>query len=220
MNSKIKRRRINLSEQAVVALRCAGVLSLIVVSGTIGFMLIEEDWGVWKSLFFTLITITTVGYGDEGLSIQGEVFATVLLLFGIGTATYSLSAFVKLAVSYQSAWKKKMQKKIDQLQNHYLIFGYGRMAVPVCTELQAAGISFVIIDNDPQRFDEAVECGYLAFCGSSAEDSTLEQVGVNRARGVICAIGSDAENVFAILSVRELNPNAFIVSRASTERAA
>jgi voltage-gated potassium channel len=204
----------------VVALRCAGALSLVIALGTLGFMLIEEHWGLWKSLFFTLITITTVGYSDQDLSSRGEIFAAVLLLLGIGTATYSLSSFVQLAISYQSAWKKKMQKKIDQLHNHFLICGYGRMAEAVCLEFRSSEIPFVVIDNNQQRFGEAVECGFLAVSGSSADDHILEQAGVRRARGVICVIGSDAENVFVTLSVREMNSGAFIASRASTEKAA
>jgi voltage-gated potassium channel len=216
----IQHRRIQLSDQTLIALRCAGALSLVIALGTLGFMLIEEHWGLWKSLFFTLITITTVGYSDQDLSARGEIFAAVLLLFGIGTATYSLTSFVQLAVSYQSAWKKKMQKNIDQLKNHFLICGYGRMAEAVCAELRASNIPFVTIDNDQQRFNEAVQCGYLAVFGSSAEDHVLEQAGVRHARGVICATGSDAENVFVTLCVREMNQDAFIASRASTEKAA
>ena len=220
MKTATQHRRIILSDEALIALRCAGALSLVIAMGTLGFMLIEEHWGIWKSLFFTLITITTVGYSDQNLSSHGEIFAAVLLLFGIGTATYSLTSFVQLAVSYQSTWKKKMQKNIDQLQDHFLVCGYGRMAEAICEELREANIPFVAIDNDQQRFDVAIERGYLAIHGNSSEDHFLEQAGVCRARGVICAIGSDAENVFAILSVREMNQEAFIASRASTESAA
>jgi len=214
-----QRHRIQLSDQTLIALRCACALALVITLGTLGFMLIEDHWGVWKSLFFTLITITTVGYSDQNLSSNGQIFAAVLLLFGIGTATYSLTSFVQLAVSYQSAWKKKMQKNIDHLKDHFLICGFGRMSEAVCEELQASGIPFVTIDNDQQRFNEAVQCGYLAVFGSSAEDHVLEQAGVRRARGVICATGSDAENVFITLCVREMNGEAFIASRASTEKA-
>ncbi len=220
MKTATQRRRIQLSDQTLIALRCAGALALVIAMGTLGFMLIEDHWGVWKSLFFTLITITTVGYSDQNLSADGQIFAAVLLLFGIGTATYSLTSFVQLAVSYQSAWKKKMQKNIDHLKDHFLICGYGRMAEAVCEELQASGIPFVTIDNDQQRFNEAVQNGYLAVFGSSAEDQVLEQAGVLHARGVICATGSDAENVFITLCVREMNDKAFIASRASTEKAA
>ena len=204
----------------MIALRCACALSLVIAVGTLGFMLIEEHWGLWKSLFFTLITITTVGYSDQNLSSRGEIFAAMLLLFGIGTATYSLTSFVQLAISYQSAWKKKMQKNIEQLQDHFLVCGFGRMAEAVCEELRTSEVPFVAIENDQQRFNEAVERGYLAVFGSSSDDQILEQAGVRRARGVICATGSDAENVFITLCVREMNLEAFIASRASTESAA
>jgi voltage-gated potassium channel len=193
---------------------------VVIAFGTLGFMLVESDWSPWKSLFFTLITITTVGYGDEGLSPNGEVFAAVLLLMGIGTATYSLTSLVQIAINYQNAWKRKMKKQIDQFEDHFIICGFGRIGHTVAQQLQEAGIPFVVIDCDQQVIEDAIDSGYLALQGNSTDDETLCQAGVERARGIVCAINSDAENVFVTLCVRELNPNAFVASRASTESAA
>lgn len=105
------------NEEVQHVLRCLVALLLVIAGGTMGFTLIEEEWGLWKSLFFTLITITTVGYGDQGLSDGGQVFAAVLLLFGIGTATYSLTSLVQAAVSYQHSGKKRMKARVAKLEN-------------------------------------------------------------------------------------------------------
>ena len=106
--------RIDLAgEELSAAIRCVAILLMVVVFGTLGFWYIEHDndWDLWQSLFFTLITVTTVGYGDQGLSPTGEKFTAVVLLFGIGGATYSVTSLVQIAATYQTSWKKKMQKK-------------------------------------------------------------------------------------------------------------
>lgn len=215
------RRRCRIDNEHVLhTLRCLVALLFVITFGTLGFMLVERDWGVWKSLFFTLITITTVGYGDEGLSSRGEVFAAFLLFFGIGTATYSLTSIVQIAVSYHTARKKRMQDKIDRLSDHFVICGFGRIGQTVCEHFAAAGLPFVVIDSDDHTIEDAVERGYLALDGNSTDDEALLAAGIARARGVICAVNSDAENIFVTLCAREMNKDAFIACRASTETAA
>ncbi len=210
------------SEELRAASRCIAILLLVVALGTLGFWYIEHDndWGLWKSLFFTLITITTVGYGDQGLSPAGEKFAALLLLFGIGGATYSISSLVQIAVTYQVAWKKKMQNKIDRLKDHLIICGFGRIGRTVAEELQKAGLPFVIVDCKSAIFEQALDNDFLAIHGNSTEDETLHQAGIECAKGVICATSSDAENVFVTLCAHELNPHAFVACRASTDSAA
>ncbi|MBP90006.1 MAG: hypothetical protein CMJ64_25410 [Planctomycetaceae bacterium] len=220
MLSSLKPRIQITGEEVLHVLRCLVVLAGVVAFGTAGFTLIERDWGLWKSLFFTLITITTVGYGDQGLSPSGEAFAAVLLLFGIGTATYSLTSLVQLVVSYHGAGKKRMQERIDRLTDHFVICGFGRIGQIVCEQLVAAAVPFLVIDSDPDEVENAIEYGYLALAGNSTDDEILAAAGIPRARGVVCAINSDAENVFVTLCAREMNKTAFIASRASTAAAA
>lgn len=220
LTSKKPLRPLLVNEELRGALRCLTALATVITFGTVGFMLVERDWSLWKSLFFTLITITTVGYGDEGLSPKGEVFAAVLLLMGIGTATYSLSSLVQIAVTYQSAWKRKMQNKINRLTRHFVICGFGRIGQSLARQLSEAGVPFVIVDCESRVIDAALEAGYLAMLGNSTDDEVLRQAGTERARGVICAINSDAENTFVVLCAREMNPDLFIASRASTDRSA
>ena len=202
------------------ALVCVFGLLLIVTCGTLGFKLIEDDWTIWRALFFTLVTITTVGYGDEGISPGGEIFAAVLLIVGIATATYCLSSLVRYTLACQLDWGKRMQKKIDGLSGHFVICGFGRMGQTVCEELAAAGFTVVVIEDDSDHFDDAVSSGFLAIHGDCSDDELLERASVRNAQGVVCVASSDPENVFVTLSVRETNPTAFIACRAGSESAA
>ncbi|MCA9123525.1 MAG: NAD-binding protein [Planctomycetaceae bacterium] len=216
-------RRLSLgNEQFRAASRCIAILLTVVIFGTLGFWYIEHDndWGLWKSLFFTLITITTVGYGDQGLSPTGEKFAAVLLLFGIGSATYSITSLVQIAVSYQSTRKQKMQNKIARLQDHLIICGFGRIGRTVAQELRKTEMPFVVVDCEPTIVEEALDHDFLAMQGNSTDDEVLRQAGIERAKGIICVTSSDAENVFVTLCARELNPGAFIACRAGTDSAA
>lgn len=211
-----------LAEELCAALRWVAVLLLVLVFGTLGFWFTEQSngWDLWKSLFFTLITVTTVGYGDQGLSPTGERFAAILLLFGIGTATYAVTSLVQIAVTYHTGGKRRMQQTIDRMEDHYIICGYGRIGKTVAAELVGAGTSVVVIDRDVQMTDAAIDDGYLAVLGSSTEEEVLCRAGAERARGLICATNSDAENVFVTLCAQDINPDAFIASRASTDGAA
>ena len=188
-----------MNDPVSAAFRCVLALTAVIAVGTLGFVVLENDWTVWQALFFTLITITTVGYGDEGVSRSGEVFAAFLLLGGIGTATYTLTTLVQMAVGYQSDWKRIMQKEIDRLTGHYLICGFGRMGQTVSDELHAADIPFVVIDSDRDAYELATERGYLALCGNSSDDEIIDQAGIRRAAGIICVCGADSDNLLVTL---------------------
>ena len=192
------------------AVRCLVALAGVMVFGTVGFLVIEPDWDLWQSLYFTLITITTVGYGDDGLSPTGEKFASLLLLAGIGTATYSVSVLVQLAVGCQLAWRRNMQQHIDRLSDHIVVCGFGRIGKTICEQLSAAGVPFVVLEHDESAYQFALELGYPAAHGDATEDDMLRKVGVGRCRGVVCVTDSDAENTFITLSVRDLNGDAFL----------
>ena len=194
-------------------------LSVVLTGGTLGFMIIEPTWGLWRSLYFTLITVTTVGYSDEGLSAQGRGFTTILLVAGIATASYAFSQIVQAAVSYQFAWRRRMQKDIDRLRDHYVVCGMGRVGRAVCKQLTENSTPFVVIEQDIDRFQQAPSYGFLAILGTATEDAVLLQAGIKRARGIVCAFDSDSENIVITLSARELNADVLIVSRADDEGA-
>ena len=112
-----------------------------------------------------------------------------------------------------------MQKEIDQLRNHYIVCGVGRVGRTVCARLVDASKSFVLIEKDPDHIEWARSHGYLAIQGSASEDEKLLQAGIDRARAIVCAVDSDSENIVITLSARELNPDILIVSRADAESA-
>jgi len=208
------------SPNVTIAVRCGIALTTVIAIGTIGFRLIEAEWDLWESLYFTLITITTVGYGDQGISPAGQKFALLVLIFGIGIATYSFSNLIQLAVHYQLAWKSKMQRQICKLENHIVVCGFGRMGKTVCERLIADKVPFVIVEQCDQAYQEAVDLGMLAIQGCATEDDVLKKAGVPNARGIVCVVNSDAENVFITLSARHLNERAFIACRADSDGAA
>jgi voltage-gated potassium channel len=207
------------TEEAKITFRCLIALALVIIGGTIGFTLIEKDWGLWHSLFFTLITITTVGYGDQGLSPPGQMFAAVLLIFGIGTATYTLTSVVRIAADHNRIRRRRMRQAIDRLNGHTIVCGFGRIGMMICAELDRESLPFLVIEPNNEAYEKAVERGYLAIHGSADDDCILQEAGADRARSVVCATNSDAENVFITLGIREVNPQVFIACRASCESA-
>jgi len=190
-------------------------MALVFLSGTFGFVEIEK-WEVWRALYFTLITITTVGYGDEGLSDTGKMFASVLLVGGVLSGSYTLGMIVQTSVANQLAWYKRMEKKIARLKGHTVVCGFGRMGLSVCTKLAARNQPFVVIEKDPAGFARAVEMGYLAIEGNASEDLQLIRARIAHASHVVAAVDNVAVNILIAMESRELNPKVFIIAR--TER--
>ena len=201
-------------------MRAIAMLCVVMLVGTIGFLLIEPGWTVWRAIYFTLTTITTVGFGDETTSLAGQKFAALLLVCGIGTATWTLTTVVQFAVSYQFEWQRRMKKMISKTSDHIVICGFGRIGRTICEELADSDVACVVIDRDEDRIAEAVECGYMAVHGDTTEETTLRHAGLEQARGIVCATSSDAENVFITLTAREINPDAMIASRANSQSSA
>jgi len=192
------------------------LMAFVILAGTVGFATVE-GWDYWESLYFTLITVTTVGYGDQGLSEEGRKFATLVLLAGVAAFSYSLATLVQLSIASQLAWRKRMQRKIDRLRGHTIVCGFGRMGASVVRHLEAQKVPFVLIERDPTVFQKAVERGYLALEGSGTEDELLLAAGVERATHVIGGVDSIADNMVIAMSARELNPDLVIIARAETD---
>ena len=193
------------------------VLFLIILTGTSGFMLIE-GWNFPDSLYMTIITITTTGFEEvHQLSTEGEIFTLILLLVSFGTVIYIGSMGVQILIESTFFRRKKMQNKIEKLSNHYIVCGFGRMGNHICTDLKNAGVPFVVIENNPETQKKLDETEYLYDIGDASSDSTLLRTGVNKAKGLVAVLSSDAENVFTTLSAKSLNPNIFVVARSIDE---
>ena len=191
----------------------------IIVFGTLGYMVIE-GWNFRDSLFMTFITITTVGYQEvHDLSANGEIFTIFLLILGVGIIFYILSLEAKVLIEGQLKGifeRRTLKKKIDDLKNHYIICGYGRMGKIIASELVAKGVDLVVIEKNPQQSDRQDR---LLIEGDATIDESLKSAGIEKAKGIVSVLPTDAENLFLVLSARELNPNISIVTRAKDEDA-
>jgi voltage-gated potassium channel len=193
---------------------------VVVVIGTGGFMLIE-GWGLLESIYMTITTIFTVGFGEvHPLSRGGSVFTIALILGGVGTILYGIGAMVEFLIGGQltGAFRRRtVRRQVNKLEGHYIICGYGRVGEAVARHFLAHGARFAVIDSEQEALDRASGDGFLVVRGDAASDEVLEAAGVRRAKGLVAAVASDAGNIFVTLSARVLNPGLLIVARASSE---
>ena len=196
------------------------LLACIVVGGTVGYHWIE-GWPVWRAFFVTVAAITTVEL-PPAVSWAGQAFTVLLLLSGIGAALYTFTLLATVVVEGglpKRLARRRYQRMLEHLTDHYIICGYGRIGSVVAHQFQRQQVPFVIVEKDADRVQAAVEAGVLAVEADASREDVLHRVGIERARGLIAAVGTDAENVYAVLSARVLRPDLFIVGRAETEDA-
>lgn len=193
------------------------LMSLIVLSGTIGYMLIE-GWTFFDSLYMTIITLSTVGYSElSGLSPAGRLFTIILIIGGVGTVLYSLSIgarFILEGEFREVFGRSRLEKRIKELKDHYIICGFGRMGKIIAKELKSKGVDFIAIEKNPVVHEKD---DLLIFEGDATQDETLKECGIERAKGLITVLSTDAENLYVVLSAKGLNLNLFIVARAGEE---
>ncbi|MGE0686817.1 MAG: TrkA family potassium uptake protein [Dehalococcoidia bacterium] len=195
------------------------MLSAVVVLGTLGFVVIE-GWSLGDSLYMALTTVTTVGYGEvRPLDTEGRLIASFLLLFGVGTAFYILTAMVASIVEgdlQELFGIRRMRVMIEKLSNHHIICGHGRVGEEIARELAARNVPFVIVDMDESAIARARAAGYLVFLGDATTEDTLIAAGITRASAVIAASESDLANTYITLTARGLKPDVFVVARVSS----
>ncbi len=195
------------------------ILILLIISfGVTGYMVIE-GWNFLDALYMTIITLTTVGYREiHPLSVQGTVFTIILIVGGVGSVLYLLSigAQVILEGELHSVFgRKRLEKKIRLLKDHYIICGFGRMGKIICKELSDKKIPFVVVEKKSDSVVDVDET--IIFEGDATEDEVLKKVGIERAKGLVSVLPTDAENLFVVLSARGLNAELLIVARAGEE---
>ena len=192
------------------------LLFSVTAGGTLGYRYLEH-WPWLDAFYMTIITLTTVGFGEtQPLSPAGRLFTIVLIAGGAGVVAYASSTLVQLLISGDLQKQLKLnrrQKMLQKLQNHYIICGLGRMGRHVALDLQNQGSPFVMIDIDEKVIDRCTELGYICLLGNAANHTTLEKAGIERAKCLIATAPSDAENVFIVLTAREMCPDLIIVSR-------
>lgn len=195
-----------------------GMFVILLISGTVGYMLIE-DWGWHDAFFMTVITLSTVGYGEvRPLTQMGEGFTILLILLGVGGVAYTFSTLADYIVAGELNGflrRQRMMRDISKLRNHYIICGYGRVGQQVAQGLRANRYDVVVIDAVTDHVAEFEEQGIYYVIGDAASDPVLQQAGIEHASGLCTCLPSDATNVFVVLSARTFNPKLFIISRSN-----
>lgn len=195
------------------------LLSLLML-GILGFKLMS-NYSWIDSIYMTVITITTVGFGEvQPLDDVAKMFTVLLILASVVIVGYALTVITEYILSKNNLEElklKKMQKKIDGLTNHIVICGFGRNGKQAAKKLTAYKKPFVIIEQDKEIIDKFQTDDIPFVLGNANEDETLLQAGIDRAETIICALPNDADNLFVVLSARQLNSNMRIISRASQE---
>jgi len=198
------------------------LLVLIIGLGTFGYMLIE-DWKVLDALYMTVITLATVGFREvHQLTPLGQVFTVVLIIFGVGGVIYTIGTLAQLLIEgelQELLGRRKMEKQLQRIRDHYIICGYGRVGKQVCREFRQRRVPFVVVEKDPALLEELTCEGVIYLQGDSTEDHTLIEAGIERAKGLVLTIASEADNVFVTLTARQLNPDVFITARADSPSA-
>ena len=182
------------------------ILLSIIIIGTIGFEIIEDDMSVLDSFYMTIISITTTGFKEvKDLSPAGRIFTVFLIITGVLAIGYTGGKGAQIIIEKQVFRRRRMSRKLNLIGNHYLVCGYGRMGKRVCDSLAHNEVPFVVIENDEKEIEALIDKDYLFINGDATVDDTLQKAGIERAKGLVACIKSDAENVFATLSAKELN---------------
>ena len=195
------------------------ILAVFLVGlGTTGYMLIE-DWTVLDSLYMTVITLSTIGYGEVNpVSQPGRIFTLFLIVMGVGFFLYVIGNVVQFLVEGRIRLilgRHKLDKQIGQLNNHYIVCGYGRMGRAFCRYLIQKRLKFVVVEKNEDRIPVMNTDHVLYVAGEATIEENLQKAGIKRASNLIGTLGTDADNVFLVLLAKGLNPNLYVVARAS-----
>ncbi len=213
---------LTVSPEVALLVRPAAVVVAVLAIGTIGYVVLE-GYDPINALYMVITTITTVGYGEiQPLSPRGRLFTMGLIVVGVGTMLYTLSSVVHYAAQGELArevGRRRMQRRIERLSDHVILCGYGRVGRQIANEFRREGVPFVVVDVNETSLAAADAEGCLWVPGNASNDDVLLAAGVKRARALIAAVDSDVDNVYVTLSARGLNPNLFIVARASRDEA-
>ncbi len=195
------------------------ILLVIVTVGITGYTLIE-GWSLLEAAYMLVITLFTVGFGEvHTLSAAGKVLTMLIIVSGVGTAIYAVGQIGEIIVEGQIFGyrrRKRMERKIKEMKDHYIICGFGRVGHQVAEEFEAAKRPYVVIDTKPETADELEPKGIPYVVGDVTSDKNLEEAGIKKAKGLIASADSDTANVFVTLAARALNQGIYIVARASS----
>jgi voltage-gated potassium channel len=198
------------------------LIGAVVVVGTAGYMLIE-GWSLADAFYMTAITITTAGYLEvHPMSTAGRMFTVFVLFTGVGSFFYAFTMFMALIAGgtlLERRERRRHARMLESLDDHFILCGFGRMGEIIAREFARQGVNFVVIERNADRMHLAMDLGYHAVEADASNEEVLRRVGIDRARGFVAAVSTDAENVYAVLSARLLKPDLFIIGRAESDDA-
>lgn len=199
------------------------LLFVLLIIGTIGYSVLEKnnpqgEWGILEAVWMTVITVTTVGYGDMEMGNAARIFTMFLLIGGVGLFVYCITITNAILIEGQllSFFKqRKMIRTVEKLSNHYIISGLGDTGLHVLEEMLKAEASFVGIELDEERLEHLAEThDFLSLQGDATDDDVLIRAGIERAKGLVACLSRDQDNLFVVISAKKLNPSLRVVSKA------
>ncbi|MFZ5447813.1 MAG: potassium channel family protein [Thermodesulfobacteriota bacterium] len=194
----------------------AGLLVALLAMGSLGYVWLE-GWNFFDALYMTVTTLATVGYAEiHPLSLAGRLYNMALILSGMGVMLYILGSLARVVIEGEirsALGKRKLVRHIRRLKNHYIICGFGRIGEIIARQLKERGLPLVIIDREPDLATRLEEMGYYFISGDATRDEILLEAGIERAKGLVAVVSTDADNVYIVLTARSLNPDIFIVAR-------
>jgi len=192
----------------------------MVLLGTLGYMLIE-GWTFIDALFMTMITMTTIGYGEvRTLTPMGRIYTIGLIVIGVLTASYAVMVVIEVLTSQdllEQLRNRRRRRELEKISNHCIICGFGRLGRTLARELKTRGFPTIVIDLSETAIEQCLHLGVQALQGNAADEGALHQAGIERASALVAAANSDAENVFIVLTARGINPNLQIFTRCNSE---
>ncbi len=193
------------------------LLAAVIALGVAGYSVLL-DVGFVDALYMTAITISTVGYGEiRPMSDPAKLFSILIIFAGLSVVGYGITSFVALFFEgrLKDAWRKKrMDSTISRLTGHYIVCGAGDVGVTVIKNLSTSGAPFVVIEENEKKAEELVDGGVLTIEGDATNEDTLKKAGIDKARGIVCTLKTDSENVFTVLTARQMNAEINIVAKA------
>ena len=196
------------------------LLVIILTTGTIGYSFIE-GWSLFDSFYMTLITLTTIGYQEVHLlSREGRIFNIFMIIIGISIVGYTANyvfRFVLEGEIQHIIGRRKMEKVLEHMKDHYIVCGFGRMGRIICNELKSGGVPLLVIEQD--RREHGISEEIPIIIGDATRDEILKEARIESAKGLISVLSSDANNLYVVLSARGLNHDLQIIARAGDEGA-
>jgi voltage-gated potassium channel len=195
---------------------------VLILAGMVSYHFLE-GWSLFDALYFTVVTLTTIGYGDITPRTEGgKAFTIVFALGGVFTLFYLAADFIRAVITGEVRTllgRQRMERALAELKDHLIVCGYGRMGRLVCKEFSTQGVDFVVIERNIDVLEEFAVPHGIALHGDATSDEVLKSAGVERARALVTVVPSDSDNLYITMSARLLNERLFIVSRAETENA-